>query len=126
MGAPATSKPVGRRVPALPGPPRSPKPGRKYYEGYGRFVIPRTTYHPDGRVKAGYGETPYSAFLMPTRTRKPNVIGLCYLVCATTYGTKGIGDYVESVLTIDDIQGYLKCSPNEASPQTDEMYFHRA
>jgi hypothetical protein len=65
-------------------------------------------------VKAGYCETPYAAFLMWSRTTKRNVIGLCELVIATTCGTKGIGDYVESVLTIEDIQGFLKISRRQA------------
>jgi hypothetical protein len=77
-------------------------------------VLPRSTYHSDGRVKAGYCQTPYDCFLMWSRTTKRNVIGLCELIVATTYGTKDIGDYIESVLTIEDIQGFLKISRRQA------------
>ena len=52
--------------------------------------------------------------LMWSRTTQRNVIGLCELVHATTDGTTGIGDYDEVVLTIDEIQGFLKVSRREA------------
>jgi len=118
MRTPATAN-NHHSVPTLPGPPRT-LPREKTKDGFNGFVIPRSTYHPDGKVKAGYCESPYSTYLMWGRTTKRNVIGLCELVLATTHGSKGIGDYDEVVLTIEDIQSFLKISRSEAYATREE------
>jgi hypothetical protein len=99
-------------VPTVPALPRSLE-GRKH-DGCGRAVIRKSTFRADGKVATGWEKWPHCMHLMWSRTTQRNVIGLCELVYATTFGTADAGDYDDVELSIEEIQGHLKISRREA------------
>jgi hypothetical protein len=62
MGASATERPAAKPpreggVPTVPALPRTLQ-GKKY-GGFGRAIIPRSTFRPDGKVASGWSKWPH-------------------------------------------------------------------